>query len=132
MATQDRHSGRFGRIYLGGKKVGSIQSWKLSMKRKKTDVTCMEDLNEIQVQGLPSYSGSYTGVWDDTDTSVFEAQASTVAVTMILYPDYANAPTKFFYGPINVDLDMEGAVDSAVKITGDISAAGNWNNTLGL
>jgi hypothetical protein len=126
-----RHSGRFGKIFISGTAVGSIKSFKLSLKRKKTDVTCMGDANEVQVQGLPAVSGSYTGVWDDVDTAPFTAQASTTYVDMVLYLDYTNNPEKYAYGPAWLDIDIDTSVDKAVDISGDFSAAGNWGDTFG-
>jgi hypothetical protein len=126
-----RHSGRFGKIAISGTEIASIKSFKLSLKRKKTDVTCMGDDNEVQVQGLPAVSGSYTGFWDDSDLVPFQAQASTTYVDMILYLDYTNNPEYYAYGPAWIDLDLDTAVDKGVEISGDFAAAGSWTNTFG-
>jgi hypothetical protein len=126
-----RHSGRYGKIYIGGTAVASIDSWKLSLKRKTTDVTCFGDANEVQVVGLPNNSGSFTGFWDDTDTVPFTEQAKTTYTPIILYADYANQSGKYAYGPAWLDMSFDVSVGGAVKISGDFSAAGSWANTFG-
>jgi hypothetical protein len=124
-----RHSGRFGKIYIDGSPVGTIKSFKLSLKRKQTDVTCMGDLNEVQVMGLPAVSGSYTGVWDDADSVAFNAQKKTTYAQIVLYLDYTNNPEKYAYGPCWLDMDIDTAVDKSVDTSGSFTAAGPWGNT---
>ena len=124
-----RHSGRFGKIFINGVAVTTIKSFKLSLKRKTVDVTCMGDANEVQVVGLAAVSGSYTGVWDDADSVAFTAQKSTTAVNMVLYLDYTNNPEKYAYGPAWLDMDLDTAVDKAVDTSGSFSAAGGWITT---
>jgi hypothetical protein len=116
---------------MGGTQVISIESWKLSKKRDRPDVTCMGDLNKVKVQGLPEYSGSWTGFFDDTDKVPFESQRSTVPVEMVLYMDYTNNPELYDYGPAWIDLDQDTSVKDAAKVGGTFEAAGNWGSTLG-
>jgi len=126
-----RHSGRYGAIYVGGTKVVSIDSWRLSLKRKTIDVTCFGDTNEVQVVGLPATTGSFTGFWDDTDKVPFTAQAQTTYTSIILYTDYTNNIGSYAYGPAWLDMQLDTSVSGAVKIGGDFSAAGAWSNTFG-
>lgn len=90
----------------------------------------MNDANEVQVMGLPAVSGSYTGVWDDTDSVAFNAQKKTTSAFLILYPDYTNNPERYAYGPAWLDMDIDTAVDKAVETSGNFTAAGAWGNTL--
>ena len=121
-----RHHGRFGKVVIGGTIVASIESWKLSMKKDKVDVTCFGDPNKVQVIGLGDFNGSYTGFWDDADTVPFTAQASSTFSNMILYVDYTNSVTKYAYGPAWIDMSIDTSVKDAVKISGDFVAAGAW------
>ncbi len=126
-----RHHGRYGRIQIGGTLVVSIESWKLSLKKDTVDVTCFNDTNKVYVVGLPDFTGSFTGFWDDTDTVPFTEQAKSVYTSIILYTDYTNNNTKYAYGPAWMDMNIDTSVKDAVKISGDFKAAGAWSNTFG-
>ena len=126
-----RHHGRYGKVYISGTAVASIDSWKLSLKRDKAEVTCFGDVNKVKVQGLPEFQGSWTGFWDDADTVPWTAQASATYVDMILYVDYTNNIGVYAYGPAWLDLSIDTSVKDAVKISGDFEAGGAWGNTFG-
>lgn len=126
-----RHSGRYGKIYIDGTNVGSITSFNIDMSRKRVDVTAMGDTNTTEVQGLPAWKGDIQAFWDDTESAIFTAQASTTYCWLWLYFDYTNNSTKYGYGPANLDINMSTKVDGAVEVKGSWSAAGSWINTFG-
>lgn len=127
-----RYHGKKARIYLsataGGVAVpvASMANWSLSAATDRAEVTSFGDTNVQRVSGLPDFSGSFSGFFDDSDTTLFAAAATLAGCTCYLYPDAANAPTKYWYGLANVDYEIEAAVDDAVKISANWDAAGNW------
>jgi hypothetical protein len=105
--------------------VSTLNSWSLDRATDKIDVTCFGDTNKVYVQGLPDLKGSFEGVWDDADTKVFTAAASTAAVRMYLYPS-SDALTKYAYGIAWLDASINVGVADAIKISGDFVAGGSW------
>lgn len=106
--------------------VAAQATWSLSAKTDRADVTSFGDSNKVRVMGLPDFSGKFDGFWDDTDNTLFAAAATLAGVPMYLYPDFANAPTKYWYGLANIDYDVSVGVSDAVKIAANWDAAGNW------
>lgn len=100
--------------------------WSLSRKRDRVDVTSLGDANKIKVQGLPDISGDFEAAWDDADDSIFDASESADGAKMYLYPNHADYPTNYHYGPAWLDASIAGSRDGAVIITGTFEAAGNW------
>lgn len=127
-----RYHGKKARVFLsptaGGTAtpIAAQAAWNLSAKTDRADVTSFGDTNKTRVMGLPDFSGGFSGFWDDTDSTLFAASATLAGVPMYLYPDYANAPTKYWYGLANVDYDVTVGVGDAVKISANWDAAGNW------
>lgn len=127
-----RYHGKKGKILLGPSAgaaaipLASQASWSLSAKTDRVDVTSFGDTNITRVAGLPDFSGKFDGYFDDSDSTLFTAQQAASGVNMYLYPDYTNAPTKYWYGLANVDYEVNTGVSDAVKITGNWDAAGNW------
>ncbi len=132
MAAVDRVHGMRGQVKMdktGGATavtVASISTWSCSFATDKVDVTCFGDPNKIYVQGLPDVSGSVGGFWDKTDRSLFEAARGTTACMLELIPNTLD-PTYLFTGLAWLDASIEVAVDGAVTISGDWSAAGPWD-----
>ena len=92
----------------------------------KIDVTAFLDSNKVYVQGLPDVKGDLEAFWDDTDTTLFTAAASTAAVRMYLYPSQ-DALTKYAYGLAWIDASMDCSVSDAVKIKSSFVAGGSWS-----
>jgi hypothetical protein len=72
--------------------------------------------------------GTFGGFWDDTETKIFAAAASSAAVPMYLYPSQ-DALTKYGYGLTWLDASLECPVNDAVKITSSFVAGGSWDTT---
>jgi hypothetical protein len=127
-----KYAGRKGVVYLApdgttaASAVASLNSWSINRATDKLDVTSFGETNKTYVQGLPDLRGSFAGFWDDSETKLFTAAASTAAVRMYLYPS-ADAPTKYAYGLAWVDASIEVPVNDSVKITSDFVAGGSWD-----
>jgi hypothetical protein len=131
MAAADRIHGAHGSVMVdptGGATpvaVASLNKWSLSMATDKVDVTCFLDPNRIYVQGLPDVKGSIAGMYDKTDLTLFEVAMGTVAAMLKLTPSTLS-PTYFWTGLAWLDASIDVAVDGAVTIAGEFSAAGPW------
>lgn len=128
-----RYHGKKGQVYVSTTGSGaavavtSLSNWSLSRATGRVEVTAFADTNKTYVQGLPDISGSFSGFWDDTVTTLEVAKDSADGCKMYLYPDAANAPTKYFYGPAWLDItDVTTGVDGAVSLTGSFQANGAW------
>jgi len=106
--------------------IASVDSWKISRKSNRQEVTAFEDKNKVYVQDLPDLTGSLTGFWDDSETTPWKAATSPTGCYMYLYPDVTNAPTKYAYGPAWLDCDIDVSVGGPVKFTGTFAANGDW------
>lgn len=132
MAASDRVHGMRGQVKMdktGGATavaVASLSSWSLSFSTDKVDVTAFGDPNKIYVQGLPDVKGSVGGFWDKTDRTLFEAARGTTAALLELIPNTLD-PTYLFTGLAWLDASIEVAVDGAVTVSGEFSAAGAWD-----
>ena len=127
-----RYHGRRGRLFLSTSgataavSVASLTNWSIDMDTDREEVTAFGDNNKVYVQGLKDISGSFAGFWDDTDSTIFTAQDSATAPKMYLYPDFTNAPTKYWYGTAWVSASVETEVGGAVKVSGSFAAASDW------
>jgi len=127
-----RYHGKKGKILMStsgsgtATPVASMATWSLDVTTDRVEVTAFGDANKQYVQGLGDYSGAFSGLWDDTEATVFTGQTSSTGVKLYLYPDYTNAVTKYWYGTANVDYSVSVDVGDAVKVTGTFGAAGDW------
>lgn len=127
-----RYHGKKGRVLMSttgsgtAAAVSALNNWSLDASTDKEETTSFGDANKTYVQGLPDISGSFAGYFDDSDSTVFTGSGSSDGVKMYLYPDYTNAPTKYWYGPAWVDYSIETPVDGAVTISANFVANGSW------
>src|SRR5215467_7678628 len=133
-------TGRFGQVKydpngdvspLNLQIVGSLDTWKLSQKTDKTNVTCFGDTNKKYVTGLPDISGSVGGFWNSDELTLFHAVVAATPGMLELIPnttDEAGSPlvVPAFQGLAYLDVDIDTDVAGAPKITGTFVAAGNW------
>jgi hypothetical protein len=104
----------------------SLNAWNIDATQDTIDVTSFGDTNRVYVVGLPDLNGSFGGFWDDSETKIFAAARSTDGCRVYLYPDFANNPGSYFYGPAWVDSSINTGVGDAVTITANFRANGAW------
>lgn len=127
-----KYAGRKGVVYMApdgsaaASAVASLNSWSLNRATDKLEVTSFGETNKTYVQGLPDLRGSFSGFWDDTETKVFSAAASSAAVRMYLYPS-SDAPSKYAYGLAWLDASIDCPVGDSIKISSDFVAGGSWD-----
>jgi hypothetical protein len=133
-------TGRYGRIKydaagdvspLNLAIVGSLNTWKLSQKTDKINVTCFGDNNKKYVMGLKDISGSVAGFWNADELTLFRAVDATDPGMLQLIPNFndeVGSPlvVPAFEGLAYLDVDIDTDVEGAPKITGSFVAAGDW------
>ncbi len=124
-----RIHGRRGRLYVGlatdtsaAEPVTFLNKWAANFMTDKIDVTAFGDSNKVYLAGLPDASGSFSGFYDNATAQVYTASQDGLARRFYLYPDN-NSVTTYWYGTALFDFSAEGAVDGAVTISGNWSAA---------
>lgn len=106
--------------------VASLTDWALNLTTARTEVTAFGDTNKTYVQGLPDVAGTFSGFWDDTDTTLATAAQSPDGCKIYLYTS-TDASSRYAFGPSWVDVSFTGSVGDAVKMTGSFAANGVWD-----
>lgn len=128
-----RYHGKESQVYLSTTAAGAAvpvsgaTAWTFDGSTDKVDTTAFGDANKQQVIGLANANGTIAFVWDDTDTTIFDAAEGGEACRMYLYQDAANAPTKYRYGTAYIDIAEDTNATSAVTGSATFSAAGAWS-----
>lgn len=126
-----KYSGRKGVVYLSTSGTGNatavigLTSWSLDKSTDKIETTCFGDANKTYVQGLPDVKGSFAGSWDDLETKLAAAAASSDGCKLYLYPS-SDKTAAYHYGPAWLDFSMNVDVNGAVKVSANFSANGSW------
>jgi hypothetical protein len=107
--------------------LASTDGFELSTAKDLVDVTCFQDANRVSVMGLPSYSGSMTGVWDSATTpeQLFAGVFGDTAVMLHLIPNTLES-TFLFKGLAYLDADLSVSAKGAVTWSSKFTAAGPW------
>jgi len=127
-----RYNGRHGLVYLGASggaaaaSVAQLNNWTLDMGQAFSDATSFGDANQQYTAGIPNCQGTFSGVWDDTNDTMYDASRATGALNMYLYPS-SLVLTKYFYGTAFVAVSsMNVAQSETVSIEGAFAAASDW------
>jgi hypothetical protein len=107
--------------------VALITEWTNDRTSDKVETTALGDTNKTYVKGLDDCKGTFTGQWDSTDDTLFDAAESVDGVQMEIYPDINNAFC--LKGPAWLDVSIKGGVSAAVTIDGTYTANGAWTRT---
>jgi hypothetical protein len=127
------NSGRYGTVKLEATpgspeaptEILSLNSWKLSLKTAKEDVTCFQDPNKIYVPGIPDVSGSLGGFFNSSELRLVAAANAAVPGFLQLGNNSVLDAAILFSGLAWMDCDIDCSL-SAPKITGSFMAAGPW------
>jgi hypothetical protein len=107
--------------------VALITDWTLDMATDTVETTALGDPNKTYVQGLKDIKGTFTGQWDSTDDTLFEAAESAVPIVIAIFPNKNNAAA--WQGPGYLNVSLKGGASAAVTIDGAFTAAGAWART---
>lgn len=131
-------TGRYGRVRYNAAgavspltTIVALDSWRLSLKTDYDEVTSFGDSNKVYVPGLQDISGSLSGHYDGTDTTLVAAShASTPGYLELAYntADLLGSPAlaQTFGGTAYLDADIDASVAAAPKLSGSFRAAGAW------
>lgn len=128
-----RAHGKDGRVFVSPNGTGvaaavTLSHWTLSRQTDKVDVTSFGDTNKVKVIGLPDYSGTLSGFWDNSTDPLYTAGTSTDGVKLYLYPQFTTTPGAYDYGPAWVDTSIDVDVNGAITMSGTFVAAGAWGH----
>lgn len=121
-----RYHGQKGVVRMGGTIV-AMKTWELDKSTDKVPVTSFGDTNKVYVQGLPDVKGTFTGFWDNADTTFLTTSETAGGATLSLYPSSLVAGA-YHYGPALVDYKMSVDVNGAVQVSGSFVANGSWGH----
>ena len=126
-----RYNGRHGLVYLGASggaaaaSVAQLNTWTLDMGRPFSDATSFGDNNQQYTAGIPNFQGSFAGVWDDTNDTVYDAMMQGGALNMYLYPS-SLVLTKYWYSTVHISLgNMNVSNSETITFEGEFAAASN-------
>lgn len=129
-----RYAGKKGLVYVSDNMssaaslVSQLSNWTFDFSTNKIDVTCFGDRNKNWLQGWPDAKGTFKGLWNDADSTLFQAMGSANGCYMYLYPS-SDAITKYWYMPAWLDLNMAVDVNGVADINGTFSANGDVGHT---
>jgi hypothetical protein len=126
MGSLNTVHGKNGAIYINGTKVADKTEWSLSMAREYADVTTFRDKNKVSVAGLMDINGTFSGLLDTSGDALIIRNDGT-PYTVALYAE--DQVTLVASGPAFVDAAVTVSYTDAVRITGNLRAAGDWTIT---
>lgn len=106
--------------------VASLTDWSLNLTTARTEVTAFGDSNKVYIQGLQDVAGTFSGFWNDTDSTLATAAGSADGSRLYLYTS-TDAASRYAYGPAWVDISYTTSVGDAVKMSGSFAANGPWD-----
>jgi hypothetical protein len=127
MAARHGRNGRFyANVTSGGlaAPIPFLTNWTANFTGDYPEVTSMGDTNKTYVAGLPDFSGTIGGNYDDATAQFYTAASDGVARNFYMYPDIVNKPAQYWYGQAFLDFSVTQGVADAIKISSSIKAAG--------
>lgn len=108
--------------------ITGLSKWTLNRDTDAINTTSFGDANKTYVQGLPDLKGTLSGFWDSASDPLYAAGSSPDGTKLYLYPDRANTPTVYDYGPAWINTSIDVDVNGAVAISASFIANGSWGH----
>lgn len=116
--------GKKGKIILEGVGEMKTHGWSLSSSRDVIDVSEQYDDWKDSLRGQGLWSGAFSAYYDGENVGKFYDMVNSQASKDIyLYPQFDDM-TKYFYGDVFVDADIDTPVDGAIDISGTLAGKG--------
>lgn len=107
--------------------IGCFTQLAVNQTRDRYEVTCGGDTNKTYLLGKKDFSGTGSFVFDDTNSTIWDAADSSTARYYKLYPDLANVPSFYWGGQMFLDASIDIPVAGAITGTVNLAAAGSIN-----
>jgi hypothetical protein len=122
MAT---HAGSEGKVFIGTSQVAEVKSWSLEITSDTVDASIIGTQWRKNQATIKSWSGSFDGFWDETDTTGQGALAVGATVTLNLYPEGDATGATFWTGDaIVTSIAYSGSFDGIVEATFSFTGSG--------
>ena len=120
MAT---HKGSEGFVKVGSATIAEVKSYSLEESADTIETTKMGDAARTYLPSLTSFSGSIDCFWDETDTSGQVALAVGASVTLVFYPEGADAGDTYYSGTAlvtgkTITGSFDGMVEASISVQG--------------
>jgi len=120
MAT---HAGSEGKVFIGSSQVAEIKSWSLEVSSDTVDASIIGTQWRKNQATIKSWSGSFDGFWDETDTNGQGAISAGGTVTLNLYPEGDDSGDSYWSGDaiitsISYNASFDGLVEASFSFTG--------------
>ena len=120
MAT---HKGSEGLVKVGSATVAEVKSYSLEESADTIETTKMGDAARTYLPSLTSFSGSIDCFWDETDTSGQVALIPGASVTLVFYPEGADAGDTYYSGTAlvtgkTITGSFDGMVEASISVQG--------------
>jgi len=120
MAT---HAGSEGKVFVGSNQVAEIKSWSLEVTSDVTDASTIGTSWKKNQATIKSFSGSFEGFWDETDTNGQGALTVGGTITLNLYPEGNDTGDTYWNGDviitsISYNASFDGIVEATFGYTG--------------
>ncbi len=120
MAT---HAGSEGKVFIGSDQVAEIKSWSLEVTSDTVDASIIGTSWRKNQATIKSWSGSFEGFWDETDTDGQGALTAGGTVTLNMYPEGDDSGDTYWTGDaiitsISYSASFDGIVEASFSFTG--------------
>ena len=102
--------------------VAFLNTYSISFSVDKLDVTAFGDAGKVTLAGLPEQTGQWGGFYDDATVQMFTAASDGLARNFYIYPNTLTN-LQYFFGSAIFDMQVEGAVGDAIKVSGNFANA---------
>jgi len=120
MAT---HAGSEGKVFVGTDQIAEIKSWSMEVTSDTTDASIIGTSWRKNQATIKSWSGSFDGFWDETDTNGQGALAAGATITLNLYPEGNDTGDTYWTGDVIItsiayNAAFDGIVEASFGFTG--------------
>ena len=120
MAT---HAGSEGKVFIGTSQVAEVKSWSLEVTSDTVDASIIGTQWRKNQATIKSWSGSFDGFWDETDTTGQGELTAGATVTLNPYPEGDDTGATYWSGDaivtsISYSASFDGIVEATFSFTG--------------
>ena len=117
------HKGSEGFVKVGSATIAEVKSYSLEESADTIETTKMGDAARSYLPSLTSFSGSVDCFWDETDTAGQVALTPGASVTLVFYPEGADAGDTYYSGTAlvtgkTITGSFDGMVEASISVQG--------------